>query len=171
MANGNTRVYLAGPFFSDAQVKRAKTVHAALTDNPLIGYIFEPMENQNEAIVSKYGNGSLEEAMKTVEWQKATFDSDVRQINQADVVVAILDFDTENGNVRPDEGTIWEIGYAHAMNKPVILVQFDEMTEEPLNLMLTMYTAYFAGESDIVAGLTNYDFISLPFIETNRPVF
>lgn len=171
MASEKLRVYLAGPFFSDGQIDRLKKVGTALEANQHIGYIFEPMENQNDEIVNKYGNGVLAEAMHTKEWQTATFDSDVRQINQADLIVAVLDFDKEAGNVRPDEGTIWEIGYGHAQGKPVIMVQFDEETDEPLNLMLTMYTAYFRGEKNIIDGLTNYDFLSLPYKEADREVF
>lgn len=171
MSNNQNRIYLAGPFFSDAQVERLRIVREALAANPTIGYVFEPMQHQNQAIVDKYGEGDLQKAMHTKQWQTATFDSDVRQINQADVIVAVLDFDIENGNQRPDEGTMWEIGYGHAKGKPVVMIQFDEESNEPLNLMLTMYTAYFRGAAQIKQELQSYDFNALPFIETEREVF
>ncbi|WP_373719146.1 hypothetical protein [Weissella soli] len=48
------RVYLAGPFFSDAQIERLDKVNALLTANETIGYIYEPRAHQNDEIVAKY---------------------------------------------------------------------------------------------------------------------
>lgn len=162
-------VYLAGPFFSPEQIERLKIVKAMLLRNESIGTIFEPMENQQQDIVDKYGNGDLEVAMKTTEWQDATFASDVRQIDMADIVVAVRDFDIENGNHRPDEGTIWEIGYAYAKGKPFFIAEFN-IDDEPMNLMLTKYTGYFWGEENIQK-IATYDFISQPKFETNKAIF
>lgn len=163
------RIYLAGPFFSDAQIARLNATKALLEQNKTVGYIYEPSKNQQPEIVSKFGH-EISKAMHSLEWQMATYRADTQAIQQADVVVAHFDFDIENGNVRPDEGTIFEIGYAIALNKPVIIVQYHQ-DEEPLNLMLSAsYTGYFWGEEDIKT-LTDYDFLSLPIHLTKKQVF
>lgn len=161
MNNLTSRIYLAGPFFSDGQNDRLKQVADLLAKNETVGYVFEPAKHQQEDIVNKYGNGDLATAMKTPQWQNATYNADIQAINQANCVVAMLDFDIENKNVRPDEGTMFEIGYAIANNKPVILVQFTK-DDEPLNLMLAgSYTGFFWGKEDIQE-IKDYDFINLP---------
>lgn len=165
-----SRIYLAGPFFSDGQNERLAQVKAVLDQNSTVSYVFEPAKHQQDAIVAEFGNGSLAEAMKTPQWQNATYNADVQAINQADAVVAMLDFDIENGNLRPDEGTMFEIGYAIANNKPVIIVQFAQ-DDEPLNLMLAQsYTAFFWGAKDINDNLVDYDFINLPKKLVAKPV-
>ena len=42
------RIYLAGPFFSNEQVARLKKVRDLLEANPTVGYIYEPVENQQD---------------------------------------------------------------------------------------------------------------------------
>ncbi|MCM0583364.1 nucleoside 2-deoxyribosyltransferase [Weissella diestrammenae] len=163
------RVYLAGPFFSDAQNERLNKAKALLEQNPTIGYIYEPREHQQAEIVAKFG-GNLETAMHEREWQDATYRADVQAMTQADVIVATFDFDIESGNARPDEGTIFEIGYAIAINKPVIILQH-QVDDEPLNLMLAAsYTGYFWGEKEIEQ-IKDYDFINLPVHNTDKAVF
>lgn len=165
-----SRIYLAGPFFSEAQNQRLDEVAALLASNPTVGYVFEPVKHQQDEIVAEYGNGSLAEAMKTKEWQDATYHADIQGINQANAVVAMLDFDIENGNVRPDEGTMFEIGYAIALRKPVIIVQYTQ-DEEPLNLMLAgSYTGFFWGKEDIQK-LATYDFVNFPKHLVKKSVF
>lgn len=171
MANNFTsRIYLAGPFFSEAQNARLDKVATLLAANTTVGYVFEPVKHQQDEIVAEYGGGSLTEAMKTKEWQDATYHADIQAISQANAVVAMLDFDIEHGNVRPDEGTMFEIGYAIASKKPVIIVQFAQ-DDEPLNLMLAgSYTGFFWGEEDI-AKLATYDFVNLPKHLAKKAVF
>lgn len=167
------RIYLAGPFFSNEQVARLKKVRELLESNPTVGYIYEPVENQQDKIIKKYG--TLEDAMHEREWQTATFRADVTAIDQADAIVAVLDYDYENGNLVPDPGTVYEIGYAQAIRKPIILIQATDVKDDPLNLMLTQYTAYFdhkdmAGETD--NKLDEYNFITFPQLNNeDRIVF
>ncbi|GAB5053751.1 MULTISPECIES: nucleoside 2-deoxyribosyltransferase [Pediococcus] len=145
-------VYLAGPFFSDGQNNRVKTVKNLLNKNQTIN---------SDAIFLPGKDEYTDAAAGSFEWQIATFNADIRQIDQADVVVAILDYDLENGQHEADAGTIWECGYAYAQHKPVFLVRFDKQTENSINLMLAgSYTAMFNGEKDI-ANLATYDFYNL----------
>lgn len=165
------RIYLAGPFFSEQQIARLEAVRQLLAENPSVGFIYEPAVNQQQEIVDKYG--SLENAMKEPEWQNAVYRADTQAIHQANAIVAVLDFDYESGNLLPDPGTIYEIGYAQAIGKPVILIQSTDIKEDPLNLMLTQYTAYF--DKDDIEGTTThklneYDFLRLPQVNNSKRI-
>ena len=121
------KVYLASPFFDDAELERVDKVKEILNSKGL--EIFSPKEHQNEHL--EFGS---------IEWRKATFENDVKHIDWCDVVVAIIC----KGNY-DDSGTAWELGYAYATNKPVVLVN---ITGETINLMIA---------DSIHALITSYD--------------
>lgn len=159
MAAYKNKVYLASPFFSDGQKDRIDQVITLLKQNPTIDNdaIFNPQEHQFE-----------QEPFGSFRWQDAVFASDMRQVHKADVVVAILDYQLEDGLTEPDSGTVFEIGSAHEANIPVIMVQFGENSQ--LNLMLARsYTAFFNGKDDI-QGLKDYDFNNLEQKYTEKKV-
>ncbi|MEJ1320913.1 nucleoside 2-deoxyribosyltransferase [Latilactobacillus sakei] len=146
----NKKIYLASPFFSPEQITRLDQIATLLAKNPTVATenIFRP--NEHSYSDAEFG---------TFEWQTATFGFDIRQIDQADLVVAVLDYQTELGQFEPDSGTMWECGYAFAHNKPVILVRYKD--DLPINLMLSgSATAIFNGEADL-ANLATYDFNTL----------
>ena len=121
------KVYLASPFFDDAELERVDKVKEILDLKGL--EVFSPKEHQNEHL--EFGS---------IEWRKATFKNDVKHIDWCDVVVAIIC----KGNY-DDSGTAWELGYAYATNKPVVLVN---ITGETINLMIA---------DSIHALITSYD--------------
>ena len=121
------KVYLASPFFDDAELERVNKVKEILDSKGLD--VFSPKEHQNEHL--EFGS---------IEWRKATFENDVKHIDWCDVVVAIIC----KGNY-DDSGTAWELGYAYATNKPVVLVN---ITGETINLMIA---------DSIHALITSYD--------------
>ena len=121
------KVYLASPFFDDAELERVDKVKEILSSKGLD--VFSPKEHQNEHL--EFGS---------IEWRKATFENDVKHIDWCDVVVAIIC----KGNY-DDSGTAWELGYAYATNKPVVLVN---ITGETINLMIA---------DSIHALITSYD--------------
>ena len=121
------KVYLASPFFDDAELERVDKVKEILNSKGLD--VFSPKEHQNEHL--EFGS---------IEWRKATFKNDVKDIDWCDVVVAIIC----KGNY-DDSGTAWELGYAYATNKPVVLVN---ITGETINLMIA---------DSIHALITSYD--------------
>ena len=146
------KIYLAGPFFSDLQIKRIHQTKELLAQNPTIDadHIFLPMEQDSEAQFE----------IGTLPWQQQTFNMDVRHIHQADCIVAVLDYDhNQEGVCMPDSGTIFEIGVAYQANIPIILVHYEEV--DTLNLMLAQsYTRFFNGEAK-VQELATYDFNKL----------
>ena len=109
------KVYLASPFFNDKEIERMEKVRDILRGKGLD--VFVPNEHQNP----EYEFGGLE-------WRAATFKSDVKGIDEADLVVAVI----SNGNY-DDSGTAWECGYSYATGKPVIVVN---LTGDTINLMI-----------------------------------
>ena len=109
------KVYLASPFFDAVEIERMEKVRDILRAKGLD--VFVPNEHQNPAL--EFGS---------LEWRKATFESDVMGIHKADVVVAVIC----KGNY-DDSGTAWEIGYSYALGKPAIVVN---LTGETINLMI-----------------------------------
>ncbi|RRK10741.1 nucleoside 2-deoxyribosyltransferase [Lactiplantibacillus garii] len=154
-------VYLAAPFFDDAQKQRIEQVKAALQANPTINSdgIFIPEEHQFE-----------EEPFGSRAWQQYVYASDMRQVHRADVLVAILDYDMTSATNEPDSGTMFEVGAAVAEKTPVLIVQFD--ADKDLNLMISQgLTAYFDASKDGLAELATYNCDDLRSKPANRPVF
>lgn len=109
------RIYLASPFFNELEIERVDKVKEILDSKGL--EVFSPKEQQNPDL--EFGS---------VEWRKATFENDVKHIDWCDIVVTIM----SQGNY-DDSGTAWELGYAYATGKPVVLVN---LTGETINLMI-----------------------------------
>lgn len=109
------KVYLAAPFFDEKEIEIVEKVKEILRAKNLD--VFAPIENQHKDL--EFGS---------MEWRNTVFNSDVKGIDDADVVVAI----NCKGNY-DDSGTMWEIGYSYAKNIPVIVVN---VTGETINLMI-----------------------------------
>lgn len=134
------KIYLASPFFNDAELERMGKVRDILRAKGLD--VFVPNEHQSPL---EFG---------TLEWRYETFRSDVNGIDSADVIVAII----SQGNY-DDSGTAWEIGYAYATKKPVVVVN---VTGETINLMIADSLHSLIKSYD---ELMEYDFETLPKIE------
>jgi len=136
-----TNIYLAGPFFDDEQLERIGRAEKALAANPLVGTVFSPRLNEIRDLV-----------LGTPKWATETFEMDVREIDKADVVVALADFVGD----QVDSGTAFEIGYAFHSKKPVVLLHEKDTT---LNLMLAEGLHAYLQDAE---ELTTYDFTNLP---------
>jgi nucleoside 2-deoxyribosyltransferase len=147
------KIYLASPFFSDEQVARVMRVEKALDLNPTVEAYFSPRLNQLTHI--PFG---------TKEWSKAVFENDVKHIDWADAVVAVHDFTGDTilhgqKHSHVDSGTAWELGYAYATGKPIILVH---ELGGIVNLMLSESCHAYLTKAEHVEG---YDFNKMPKIE------
>jgi nucleoside 2-deoxyribosyltransferase len=147
------KVYLASPFFSPEQIERVEKVEKALEDNPFVAEYFSPMREQ----LTHLPFGSKE-------WATAIYHNDVNHVDWADVIVAVLDYEgeTELHGVRHghvDSGTAFEIGYAIARNKPVILVHEKGGI---VNLMISQSCQAYLEDAELVA---DYNFFKMPKIE------
>lgn len=113
----DAKIYVAGPLFTDAERHFNEKLAEILREK---GYdVFLPQEL------------SIDFDSKT--WQQDTFHTNVKHIDESDIVIAVLD-----GPIC-DDGTSWEVGYAWAKNKPIIGFRTDFRTAGPegvINLML-----------------------------------
>lgn len=100
------RVYLAGPFFN-------------LCQNWLIEQAFEGLESQNLSVFSPLhhvGRGSADDI----------YERDIKGVRECDIVFACVD--------GLDSGTLYEIGFARSLNKPVVAYVENE-TRESLKML------------------------------------
>lgn len=102
LAGRRATVYLAGPFFTLAQLWLIQQARADLSAMGL--RVFSPFHD--------VGHGSAEDVVQL----------DLDAIDKADLVFAVGD--------GLDSGTIYEIGYAHAKGKPVIVYCENESYED-----------------------------------------
>ena len=98
------RVYLASPFFNDKEIECLEQVEEILAEKGL--KVFSPFRNPIDERVE----------VGSRQWSIETFMDDIKHIKWAEIVVGIY-----HGNYS-DSGTAWELGYAYATDKPVILV-------------------------------------------------
>ena len=98
------RVYLAGPFFNEIERNNILLAKNLLKQKNLD--IFVPMEH-------KFEN---DDKMSNEVWAKMVYELDRDEINKCDVVVSVY------YGLYSDTGTAWELGFAKALNKKVIVV-------------------------------------------------
>lgn len=117
LAGGKPKVYLAGPFFDVAQIWMVEQARLNLHEVGLD--VFSPFHD--------IGLGSAQD----VAWK------DLEELDACDLIFAIAD--------GADTGTVFEVGYAIAKGKPVIVFSQRE-SEESLKMMsgtgCTMCTEY-----------------------------
>jgi nucleoside 2-deoxyribosyltransferase len=137
MVKEMSKIYLASPFFDAEELSLVEIAEGILRKQ---GHtVFSPRENQLEGV--EFGSR---------EWRTDVFRNDIKHIQWADVVLAIL---TDNYD---DTGTAMEVGYAYGLGKPILVINPKKTT---LNLMITdSLHAYFETWSDVL----NYDFSTLP---------
>ncbi|QQZ09913.1 nucleoside 2-deoxyribosyltransferase [Heyndrickxia vini] len=144
------RVFIASPFFNEEQIDRVKRLENALSNNPYVMDIFSARFHQYKNL--PFGSD---------QWRKVVFHNDLKHLRRSDVVVAIHDY--EGSCV--DSGTAFEIGYAYAMQKPIILIK--EKESIPNLMLVESIRAYFPRVEDVAT----YDFINMPRIPYKGPLF
>jgi len=102
------RVYLASPFFNEKEVAKLEQVEAVLAEKGL--QVFSPVRNPIDKQVE----------VGSRQWSIETFMKDIKYIKWSEIVVGIY-----HGNYS-DSGTAWELGYAFATGKPVIVIHVGE---------------------------------------------
>lgn len=131
------KIYVAGPLFTDAERVYNITVAEKLRAE---GYdVFLPQE--------------LPINFKDKKWQLNTFMSNVGEIDNADVMVAILD------GPMCDDGTSWEVGYAYGQCFSIYGLRSDFRTAGPegqVNWMLgESVVGIYKTVEDIIEALKN----------------
>ena len=129
-------VYLAAPLFSEAECDFNSRLRDELEQLGM--RVFLPQEHSN--------NIKTKEDIR----QESIFSKNVAAIDKADILVAVLD------GVDVDSGTAWEIGYAHAVGKPVYGLRTDFRTlgiEGVVNLMIQRSVVLCTDLSELVKRL------------------
>lgn len=153
------RVYIAAPFFSPEQIARVKRVEEALEANPFVEDYFSPRLNQVEQL-----------AFGSEAWRTAVFNQDITYVDWSTVIVAVADMSAGDKEVDDydcwpqhteidadaDSGTAFELGYAYATKKPVIVLH---ETDTTLNLMLSDSLHFYTKN---VGSIEDYNFIKMP---------
>lgn len=116
--NGYPKIYLAGPFFNEEQEERIEAIEQLLEKNHCD--VFSPRQ------ASKITKGCSQQDMID------TFNGNITHIDEADLVLAILD-----GN---DTGTMFEVGYAYANKIPTLYFNETRPKDKGPNLMLALST-------------------------------
>lgn len=132
------RIYLASPFFNEAEIKNIERAEKILRGR---GFeLFSPREHS-----------VTDEKEGTSKWSEKTFIMDLENIDLCDVVVMLY-----YGNYS-DSGTAWECGYAYGTGKPVVVVHFGDSS----NLMV-----HQGSKTNITLDeLESYDFDTMPVKE------
>ena len=111
-----SKIYFAAPLFDDMELRRNAEECAKLEE---AGYeVYLPQRDAGEAAVGAPRN--------------RLFYDDVTHVKKCDILIAYID-----GRV-PDEGTVFEIGMAFALGKPIYMVRSDRRSfmQGHLNVML-----------------------------------
>lgn len=105
------KCYIAGPFFKEGERERLEKLRQFFENDDFFDNyeFFFPMDH-------KIPDG---EQMSNAEWARNVFEMDVRELVNADMVVAIYD------KHYSDSGTAWELGFCYARNIPVVLLCTD----------------------------------------------
>jgi nucleoside 2-deoxyribosyltransferase len=131
------KVFIAGPLFSQAEREFNVRVEEELRRHGFKTFLPQRDVGRLDELIAKEGD----RAYRTI------FDQDLKGLDQADAVVAILD------GPDADSGTAFEVGYAFARGKPVIGLKTDMRVfarEEEVNNMLAQGVKALAKNVDEV---------------------
>ena len=98
-SSNNVTIYLAGPFFSKAELN-------------WVNYIHECLEGCGVNVLSPYKENGIVDINTSMNDRNYIFNSDLELLHRSDIVVALLDHN--------DPGTCFEIGYAYSEKIPII---------------------------------------------------
>jgi nucleoside 2-deoxyribosyltransferase/predicted secreted protein len=130
------RVYLAAPLFSEAERWYNVSIAGLLRDN-----FFEVHLPQEAGDDSAFRGKKEEERL---------YLSNKKALEESDFVVAVID------GADADSGTAWEMGYAHALKKPVIAIRSDFRRvgdNEQVNLMLEHSARIISGKDQLLEAI------------------
>lgn len=141
------RLYFAAPLFDEMERRRNLEECTKLEEAGFTVYL--PQRDAGEVAVATAGKS--EEVERLI--RKQVFQNDIKGIRNAHVVIAYLD-----GRV-PDEGTVFECGYAYALMKPVIYVHTDDRSfmKGHLNVMLEKSGLFYSSTEEAIAFLEAYE--------------
>ncbi|MDO5844905.1 MAG: nucleoside 2-deoxyribosyltransferase [Methanocorpusculum sp.] len=130
------KVYLAAPLFSQAERRYNSYIAEILKNN--FFKVFSPQDSDDTAV------------SRIDEREKLIYENNISELNEADVVVGIID------GADADSGTAWEMGYAFALSKKVVALRTDFRKfskNEHVNLMLETEAEVVENEKELIEKL------------------
>ena len=127
-------VYLASPFFNDKERAVKAIVKKHLVTLP-----------DTKVCDPQNSNNPMSWEQHNAEWASKVFKKDVDRIEEADVVIAI------DWGLYGDCGTAWEIAWAIAQKKVVVVVSPDECLAIPHSLMVVSSCYNFISVSRLLS--------------------
>lgn len=128
--------YVAGPFFTDTELASMERLERVLKDRHK--KLFMPRFNGDQDDIARDGG-------------KRIFAGDTQAIKNSKIVIANL--------IDDDPGTLFEIGYAHALGKPIYLYNEGMEPGAKMNLMLVQSAdVILTGPADLEALLDSGQF-------------
>lgn len=125
------KAYVAGPFFNDDQVKSMERLEDVLKKAHV--KMFRPRFDAGQ--IKNMKNATNQDL-------KDVFNEDIHGIDDCDFIIANLTY--------KDTGTAFELGYAFATNKPVVLFNEENISGKTVNLMLAAVAdAYYDNIVDL----------------------
>lgn len=137
-------VYLAGPFFNEYERKLVDKAKQILVERGLS--VFSPKEH----FIPNGWN------MSNVDWGQAVFEMDKKAIPNCKYIVALYH------GLYSDSGTAWEIGYAYALEKQVLIVCVNN------DMSSVMISNGSTAVIDNIEELKDFDFYQFPTIQSIR---
>lgn len=144
MTSRRKYIFIASPFFNEAQLEVVKALETMIQDAGMFYY----------SARLHSGGSTLPPGERRFSKWTPVFQADVSGLYNCDLVVAVLDYPLPKGHrleIRkatehasdvlvatpriPDSGTVWEMGFAYALGKPIV-GYFPLGKPEKLNLML-----------------------------------
>lgn len=124
MNDYKVKIYLAGPFFNHQERKVKALIKEHLEDMCALNERYEVCDPQTEPRMESW-------EQPNDHWGAQVFVGDIDLIDRCDMVVAI------DWGLYGDCGTAWEIGYAYAKRKSVIIVSPSEALTTHHSVMVT----------------------------------
>ena len=129
------KIYIASPFFNEEQVERVEFIEKELEKNGK--EYFSPRKD------------TYVKPDSTQEERNKAFNDNVDAIEDCSYIIVVTD--------GKDMGTIFEAGFAYAIDKPIIYFA-ETLGNNPFNLMLAMSGIYVCKSRDELTELINNDF-------------
>jgi nucleoside 2-deoxyribosyltransferase len=144
MISNGTRVYLAGPLFSDGERSRNRSIRDAILS---FANVYLPQEDGG-LIVDLVRDGMPVEQAKS-----EIFGQDIQAIQQCDVLVIVMD------GRAIDEGASFELGYAFALGKTCVGLKTDSRTLLPFGdnpMIEAALREIFRDEASLISWLADF---------------
>lgn len=126
---GAKSVYWCSAWFTPRQEEQITTMYAEAVKNPSLSYFAVPLLGQHEGL-NPFVDNMDDDSPEMKDWATHTFLNDLSNMDNTDIVIAILDAE------ELDQGCAWEIGASYYNHKPVVAVVFGDTYEHPINLMV-----------------------------------